>query len=118
MFHTIVFFCYAGLVAILSLRPLGDSGIQHFDKLMHLLVYYIFAVFGYRMLESKRHYCLLCLGIIAHEQMDPQLGRTVLLHPGQTVFEPAVRDLGFVLPLFNLEPGLFQYAPHLIRGDQ
>lgn len=66
MFHTIVFFCYAGLVAILSLRPLGDSGIQHFDKLMHLLVYYIFAVFGYRMLSSKRHYWLLCLGIIAY----------------------------------------------------
>ena len=66
MSHTIVFFCHAGLVAILSLRPLGDSGIQHFDKLMNMLVYYIFAVFGYRMLSSKRYYWLLCLGIVAY----------------------------------------------------
>jgi VanZ family protein len=31
-----------------------------------LLIYYIFAVFGYRMLQGGRHYPALCMGIIAY----------------------------------------------------
>ena len=64
--HTLVFFCYAALVTVLSLRPSTGSSIEHLDKITHLLVYYIFAVFGYRMLKGGRHYWAICLGIIAY----------------------------------------------------
>jgi VanZ family protein len=64
--HTLVFFCYTVLVAVLSLRPAGGPGIEHLDKLTHLLAYYIFAVLGYRMLNGGRYYLPLCLGIIAY----------------------------------------------------
>ena len=64
--HTLVFFGYAALVTVLSLRPSDGPGIEHLDKLTHLLAYYIFAVFGYRMLKDGRHYWAVCLGIIAY----------------------------------------------------
>jgi VanZ family protein len=105
--HTIVFFCYAGLVTVLSLRPLGDSGIQHFDKLMHLLVYYIFAVFGYRMLKSKRHYWLLCLGIIAFggilEVAQSQFPGRVM-----SAYDMLANTLGVVMGAFVVTRGLLR----------
>ncbi len=64
--HTWVFICYTALVTYLSLRPSGVGGIEHLDKLAHLLVYYVFAVFGYRVLHGGRHYLPVCLGIIAY----------------------------------------------------
>lgn len=67
--HTIVFIAYAGIVTIASLYPGGDEGVEHLDKLVHLLVYYIFAVFGYRMLANKQHYLPVCLGIIAYSAL-------------------------------------------------
>lgn len=99
-----VFFCYAGLVTFLSLRPLGDSGIQHFDKLMHLLVYYIFAVFGYRMLRSKRHYWLLCLGIIAYGGI---LEVAQSRFPGRVMsgYDMAANTLGVVIGAFVVSRG-------------
>lgn len=64
--HTLVFICYGAVVTFVSLRPATGPGVEHLDKLMHLLTYYIFAVFGYRILVRGRHYWAVCLGIIAY----------------------------------------------------
>lgn len=64
--HTLVFFCYAALVTVLSLRPSSGPGVEHLDKITHLLAYYIFAVLGYRILRDGRHYWAVCLAIIAY----------------------------------------------------
>ena len=64
--NTVVFILYAGVVTFASLRPGIDGGIEHLDKLTHLLAYYIFAVLGYRALKARRYYLHLCLGIIAY----------------------------------------------------
>ena len=63
---TVVFILYAGIVAFASLRPGIDGGIEHLDKVTHLLVYYIFAVLGYRALKARSYYLYVCLGIIAY----------------------------------------------------
>jgi VanZ family protein len=64
--HAIIFIAYSGLVAYISLRPSVGGGVEHLDKLTHLLVYYIFAVFAYRMLQYKRFYPAVCLGIVIY----------------------------------------------------
>lgn len=64
--HTTIFFAYAAIVAVTSLYPGGDDGIEHLDKVVHLLVYYIFAVLGCRMLTNKQYYLPVCVGIIIY----------------------------------------------------
>ena len=64
--HKNVFIIYAGLVALVSLLPGGRESGEHLDKVVHLLVYYIFAVFGFRMLTNKQHYFYVCIGIIIY----------------------------------------------------
>lgn len=64
--HVIAFILYAGIVAASSLSPGGDVRFESLDKVVHLLVYYIFAVLGYRALQKKRQYPLLCFGIIVY----------------------------------------------------
>lgn len=64
--HTAIFFIYAVLVAYISLRQGTGASIEPWDKLLHLLVYYIFSVFGYRATRAGRGYWLVCLGIIAY----------------------------------------------------
>ena len=66
LMSTVVFILYAGVVAFVSLRPGMGSGVEHLDKVTHLLVYYIFAVLGYRALKGGRNYTYVCLGIIAY----------------------------------------------------
>ena len=61
-----IFFVYAILVAYISLRQGGGASIDPWDKLLHLLVYYVFSVFGYRATRDGRGYWLVCLGIIAY----------------------------------------------------
>jgi VanZ family protein len=78
--HTIVFFVYAGVVALTSLYPGSNGGVEHLDKVVHLLVYYIFAVFGYRMLANKRYYLYICLGIIVYSGLI-ELGQSYI--PGR-----------------------------------
>jgi VanZ family protein len=78
--HTIVFFVYAGVVALTSLYPGSNESVEHLDKVVHLLVYYIFAVFGYRMLANKRHYLYICLGIIVYSGLI-ELGQSYI--PGR-----------------------------------
>ena len=64
--HTAVFFFYAGTVAFVSLRPAGTCGLELWDKAMHMMVYAIFAVLGYRVFTRHRHYFYGCLGIVAY----------------------------------------------------
>lgn len=64
--HTIIFIIYATIVTFTSLRPSGDINLDSLDKVVHLLVYYIFAVLGYRALVHKSFYPSMCLGIIAY----------------------------------------------------
>ena len=78
--HTIVFIVYAGIVAVTSLSPGGNQSVEHLDKVVHLLVYYIFAVLGYRMLANKRHYLYMCLGIVAYSGLI-ELGQSYI--PGR-----------------------------------
>ena len=78
--QTIVFIVYAGIVALTSLSPGGTQSVEHLDKVGHLLVYYIFAVLGYRMLTNKRYYLYLCLGIIAYSGLI-ELGQSYI--PGR-----------------------------------
>ena len=78
--HTIVFIVYAGIVAFTSLYPGGSQSVEHLDKVVHLLVYYIFAVLGYRMLANKRHYLYMCFGIVAYSGLI-ELGQSYI--PGR-----------------------------------
>ena len=64
--NSLVFILYAGIVTFASLRPGIGGGIEHMDKLTHLLAYYIFAVLGYRILKARGYYLYVCLGIIAY----------------------------------------------------
>lgn len=64
--HTIAFIAYAAIVTATSLRPGTGAGVEHLDKVVHLLTYYIFAVLGYRFLTNKQYYPYICLGIIAY----------------------------------------------------
>ena len=64
--HQVIFAIYAGIVAVTSLRPGDNVNLDPMDKVVHLLVYYIFAVLGYRALANKAYYLYLCLGIIAY----------------------------------------------------
>lgn len=78
--HTTVFIIYAGIVAIMSLSPASGAAVEHLDKVVHLLVYYIFAVFGYRMLANKAYYLYLCIGIIVYSGLI-ELGQSYI--PGR-----------------------------------
>ena len=94
--HTIVFFVYAGIVAATSLYPGSGEGIEHLDKVVHLLVYYVFAVFGYRMLTNKQHYPYLCLGIIAYSGLI-ELGQSYIPGRDMSSLDMIANVLGIAL---------------------
>jgi VanZ family protein len=64
--HLTSFILYAGIVTVTSLLPGSGAAVDNLDKVVHLLVYYIFAVLAYRALGNKRHFPYMCLGIIAY----------------------------------------------------
>ena len=82
--HTPIFIVYAVVVGILSLLPGEGSSIGPLDKLQHLLVYYIFAVFGYRAIKDVPAYAYLCVGIIAYGGLleGSVLTETIFSWPG------------------------------------
>ena len=94
--HTIVFILYAGIVGVVSLYPGGDGSVDHLDKVAHLLVYYIFAVFGYRMLANKRYYLYLCLGIITYSGLI-ELGQSYIPGREMSGFDLLANIAGVVL---------------------
>jgi VanZ family protein len=63
--HTLIFIAYAAIVAVTSLRPGDGVSIDPMDKVVHLLVYFVFALLGYRALANKTYYLHMCLGIVA-----------------------------------------------------
>ena len=94
--HTTVFIVYAGIVAVTSLSPGGNQGVEHLDKVVHLLVYYIFAVLGYRMLANKRYYLYLCLGIVAYSGMI-ELGQSYIPGRDMSMYDLLANILGVIL---------------------
>jgi VanZ family protein len=94
--HTTVFIVYAGIVAVTSLSPGGNQGVEHLDKVVHLLVYYIFAVLGYRMLANKRYYLYLCLGIVVYSGMI-ELGQSYIPGRDMSIYDLLANILGVTL---------------------
>jgi VanZ family protein len=94
--HTTVFIVYAGIVAVTSLTPSDNQGVEHLDKVVHLLVYYIFAVLGYRMLANKRYYLYLCLGIVAYSGMI-ELGQSYIPGRDMSMYDLLANILGVTL---------------------
>jgi VanZ family protein len=94
--HTIVFIVYAGIVAVTSLSPGGNQGVEHLDKVVHLLVYYIFAVLGYRMLANKRYYFYLCLGIVIYSGLI-ELGQSYIPGRDMSMYDLLANIVGVAL---------------------
>lgn len=94
--HTIVFILYAAVVGVVSLYPGGEGNAEHLDKVVHLLIYYIFAVFGYRMLANKRYYLYLCLGIITYSGLI-ELGQSYIPGREMSGFDLLANIAGVVL---------------------
>ena len=92
----IIFVIYAGIVAFTSLRPGGDVNIDPMDKVVHLLVYYIFAVLGYRALANKAYYLYVCLGIIAYSGLM-ELGQSQVPGRDMSGYDLLANALGVVL---------------------
>ena len=64
--HITAFIVYTVLITWLSLRQGSGTDIAPWDKALHFLFYYIFAVFGYRALRFVKPVWLVYLGIIAY----------------------------------------------------
>ena len=94
--HQLVFVVYAGIVAVTSLRPGDDVNIDPMDKVVHLLVYYIFAVLGYRALANKAYYLYLCLGIIAYGALM-EIGQSWIPGRQMSAYDFLANTLGVVL---------------------
>jgi VanZ family protein len=94
--QSLIFIVYAGIVALISLRPGGESSIDPLDKVVHLLVYYIFAVFGYRALQNKRYYPYLCVGIIAYGALL-ELGQSYVPGRDMSAYDLLANTLGVLL---------------------
>ncbi len=62
----LIFIAYTGFVAFVSLRPMNDIAVGDWDKVGHLVVYFIFALLGYRVVSKLEHYFYLCIGIVVY----------------------------------------------------
>ena len=94
--QSLIFVAYAAIVAAMSLRPGVDANIDSLDKVVHLLVYYIFAVFGYRALQNKRYYPYLCLGIIAYGGLL-ELGQSYIPGRDMSAYDLLANTIGVLL---------------------
>lgn len=94
--HAIIFAIYAGIVTVTSLRPGNDVNIDSMDKVVHFLVYYIFAVLGYRSLANKRYYLHMCLAIIAYGGLL-ELGQSYIPGRDMSGYDFLANALGVVL---------------------
>ena len=64
--NILIFAVYAVAIAFVSLSPSSGVSGEHWDKVLHLITYAVFAGLGYRMIKEGRGYLLLCLGIIVY----------------------------------------------------
>ena len=94
--HQVIFAIYAGIVAVTSLRPGDNVNLDPMDKVVHLLVYYIFAVLGYRALANKTYYLYVCLGIIAYGGLM-EIGQSWIPGRQMSAYDFLANTLGVVL---------------------
>jgi VanZ family protein len=66
------------------------------DKVVHLLVYYIFAVLGYRSLANKGNYVYMCLAIIAYGGLL-ELGQSYIPGRDMSGYDFLANTLGVML---------------------
>ena len=64
--NMLVLIVYAVLVAFVSLSPGSGASAEHWDKVLHLITYAVFAALGYRAIKEKRGYLILCVAIIVY----------------------------------------------------
>ena len=64
--NTLVLIFYAVLVAFVSLSPGSGASTEHWDKVLHLITYAVFAALGYHAIKEGRGYLFLCLGIVVY----------------------------------------------------
>ena len=64
--NIIVFLIYTGFVTFASLRPMDSAVLGDWDKAGHLVLYFVFALLGYRVVAKPKHYLYLCIGIVAY----------------------------------------------------
>ena len=94
--HQVILLIYAGIVTVTSLRPGDDVNIDPMDKVVHLLVYYIFAVLGYRALANKTYYLYVCLAIIAYGGLM-EIGQSWIPGRQMSLYDFLANTLGVVL---------------------
>ena len=94
--NTIVFMLYAGAVAFVSLRPATGAGIEHLDKVFHLVIYCIFAMLGYRVARGSRPYVAICLGIILYGGLM-EVAQSFTPDRSMSGYDMAANTLGVVL---------------------
>jgi VanZ family protein len=64
--NILVFIIYTAFVTYASLRPMNSVDIGSWDKVGHLVLYFVFAMLGYRIVSNPRYYLYLCIGIVAY----------------------------------------------------
>jgi VanZ family protein len=64
--NNLIFAVYAVAIAFVSLSPGSGISGAHWDKVVHLITYAVFAALGYRIVREGRGYLFLCLGIIVY----------------------------------------------------
>jgi VanZ family protein len=64
--NILVFIIYTFFVTYASLRPMDGVTIGNWDKVGHLVLYFVFAMLGYRLVSNPRYYLYLCVGIVAY----------------------------------------------------
>lgn len=60
------FLIYTVFITYVSLRPKSGVSIENWDKVGHMLAYFIFALVGYRVVSESKQYMFLCFGIVIY----------------------------------------------------
>jgi VanZ family protein len=64
--YRLAFALYTILVTFGSIRPINSVPLEHWDKLIHLIMYGVFAIIGYQTVKEQRHFIYLCIGIVMY----------------------------------------------------
>lgn len=94
--NMIVFAAYAGLVAFVSLQPSTGPSIEPWDKVQHLVVYFLFAVLGYRVTRERRGFLLLCLAIVVYSGLL-EIAQSFTASRHMSAFDLLANTLGVAL---------------------
>ena len=61
-----VLIIYALAVGFLSLRPAAEPGVEHMDKVMHIVVYGLFAFLGFIAAKNTHAFYWICAAIVTY----------------------------------------------------